>query len=163
MIDDASHLLAPTRASFEALFPSLREDGLFVIEDWNYQHLVSDAVAQIRNPDPEQLAELERRISRAPEPPLSRLVVELVLLAAESDEFVREVKIDSRSVRVRGGVEPWIPSTFSVAGLIHDDLGLLDMGPRTPNRDKLRLMDENSRSGALSRTPPIGSRKREKP
>ncbi len=38
VVDDASHLLAPTRASFDALFPLLRPGGLYVIEDWNWQH-----------------------------------------------------------------------------------------------------------------------------
>ncbi len=38
VIDDASHLLGPTRASFDVLFPLLRPGGLFLIEDWNWQH-----------------------------------------------------------------------------------------------------------------------------
>lgn len=32
--DDASHVYAPTRASFEELFPRLRPGGLFILEDW---------------------------------------------------------------------------------------------------------------------------------
>ncbi len=36
VIDDASHLRRPTRASFDVLFPRLREGGLFVIEDWSW-------------------------------------------------------------------------------------------------------------------------------
>jgi predicted O-methyltransferase YrrM len=36
VIDDASHLGPQTRASFEALFPRLREGGLYVIEDWSW-------------------------------------------------------------------------------------------------------------------------------
>lgn len=39
VMDDASHLLEPTRTSFEVLFPRLRPGGLFVLEDWNWQHL----------------------------------------------------------------------------------------------------------------------------
>jgi predicted O-methyltransferase YrrM len=34
IIDDASHVLGSTRASFEVLFPRLRPGGLYVIEDW---------------------------------------------------------------------------------------------------------------------------------
>ncbi len=34
VVDDASHLYHPTVASFEVLFPRLRTDGLYVIEDW---------------------------------------------------------------------------------------------------------------------------------
>jgi hypothetical protein len=38
VIDDCSHLYAPTRASFEAVFPFLRPGGLYVIEDWAWSH-----------------------------------------------------------------------------------------------------------------------------
>jgi hypothetical protein len=38
VIDDASHLYAQTKASFEALFPLLRPGGLYVIEDWAWSH-----------------------------------------------------------------------------------------------------------------------------
>jgi len=34
VIDDASHLLEPSRATFEELFPRLRPGGLYVLEDW---------------------------------------------------------------------------------------------------------------------------------
>lgn len=42
VLDDASHLLGPTRRSFEALFPRLRPGGLYVIEDWNWEHTGAD-------------------------------------------------------------------------------------------------------------------------
>lgn len=38
IIDDASHQYAPTRASFEILFPLLRFAGAYVIEDWAWAH-----------------------------------------------------------------------------------------------------------------------------
>ncbi len=34
VIDDASHLLDPSRATFNELFPRLRRGGLYVLEDW---------------------------------------------------------------------------------------------------------------------------------
>jgi hypothetical protein len=37
VIDDASHELHATRASFETLFPLLRSGGLYLIEDWNWE------------------------------------------------------------------------------------------------------------------------------
>jgi Methyltransferase domain len=37
VIDDGSHLLEPTKTSFETLFPLLREGGLYMIEDWNWE------------------------------------------------------------------------------------------------------------------------------
>ncbi len=44
VFDDCSHKYGPTRASFECLFPRLRPGGLFVIEDWNADHVFRDAV-----------------------------------------------------------------------------------------------------------------------
>ena len=38
VIDDGSHLDVPTRASFEALFPLLPPGGLYIIEDWAWEH-----------------------------------------------------------------------------------------------------------------------------
>src|SRR5262249_33219395 len=38
VIDDASHLYGPTRASFEVLFPMLVPGGLYIIEDWAWGH-----------------------------------------------------------------------------------------------------------------------------
>jgi predicted methyltransferase len=34
VIDDASHMYALTKKSFETLFPLLRPGGLYIIEDW---------------------------------------------------------------------------------------------------------------------------------
>jgi predicted O-methyltransferase YrrM len=44
VLDDASHLFEPTRASFEVLFPRLCTDGLFVIEDWSWEHAIASKV-----------------------------------------------------------------------------------------------------------------------
>lgn len=38
IIDDASHLYEPTLASFEALFPLMAPGGLYIIEDWAWEH-----------------------------------------------------------------------------------------------------------------------------
>ena len=38
VIDDGSHLYEPTRASFETLFPRLPAGGLYIIEDWAWEH-----------------------------------------------------------------------------------------------------------------------------
>jgi hypothetical protein len=44
--DDASHLLDLTRSSFEMLFPRLRPGGTYIIEDWNWEHVRANAVAE---------------------------------------------------------------------------------------------------------------------
>lgn len=44
VIDDASHLPVPSRASFEVLFPRLRDGGRYVIEDWAWEHAFSTSL-----------------------------------------------------------------------------------------------------------------------
>jgi predicted O-methyltransferase YrrM len=57
VIDDASHLYAPTRRSFEILFPLLRPGGVYVIEDWTAG---------------------ERPDFQSPEGPIARVIHELI-------------------------------------------------------------------------------------
>jgi len=38
IVDDASHLYAPTMKSFETLFPLVRPGGLYIIEDWGWAY-----------------------------------------------------------------------------------------------------------------------------
>jgi predicted O-methyltransferase YrrM len=52
VVDDASHLLGPTRASFEALFPLVRPGGWYLVEDWAVDQGIADGVAH-RIPDDE--------------------------------------------------------------------------------------------------------------
>ena len=44
VFDDASHLYEQSRSSFETIFPLLRPDGVYVIEDWRCQHRYADSV-----------------------------------------------------------------------------------------------------------------------
>ena len=37
VIDDGSHMLEETRASFQTLFPRMRNGGLYILEDWNWE------------------------------------------------------------------------------------------------------------------------------
>jgi len=38
VIDDASHLYEPSKASFEALFPLCRPGAIYILEDWAWDH-----------------------------------------------------------------------------------------------------------------------------
>jgi predicted O-methyltransferase YrrM len=67
VIDDASHLLAETTASFNALFPRLRAGGLFVIEDWSWQHDRERLVKKRLRSDPEARETMARRLATDPE------------------------------------------------------------------------------------------------
>ena len=124
VIDDASHFLEETRASFETLFPRLRPGGLFVIEDWNHDHLLGRVVAAaLADPSPEALAQFQA--AEPPTPPLTRLVIELILAQAESDEFVRKMELDLTWARIYRGSGELDASKFRVADLITSDFGLL--------------------------------------
>jgi predicted O-methyltransferase YrrM len=118
VIDDASHLLAPTRASFEVLFPSLRTGGLFVIEDWSWEHTIADKVfvalsSESRTPEVPR-SELLRVIEalgasgdmltslRSGEF-LSDLVSEIIVAKADGDTTIGDVAIRPFTVEIRRG------------------------------------------------------------
>jgi predicted O-methyltransferase YrrM len=64
IVDDASHLLGPSRDSFNTLFPYLRPGGLYLIEDWCWAHNPN-----FQGPD----------APWADEPALTNLILEIVL------------------------------------------------------------------------------------
>lgn len=94
VIDDASHRLVETRASFETLFPRLRPGGLYLIEDWQWGLTPLPPEERARDP--------ERYSFWPPGQPLALLGMELLLAAAHS-EFVASVEIDQHFIRVTRG------------------------------------------------------------
>lgn len=87
VIDDASHLLAPTRGSFNCIFPRVRPGGWFVIEDWAWAHW----------PGPYQTGDwLEQD-------PLSELVFELVMVAASRRDIVQSIRVEPGFAAVQRG------------------------------------------------------------
>lgn len=59
VVDDASHILGPTRTSFEVLFPRLRPGGLYIVEDWSSEYLAAAHVASILPDAPDLAARIE--------------------------------------------------------------------------------------------------------
>jgi hypothetical protein len=98
VVDDCSHLYAPTKASFEALFPLLRTGGLYVIEDWAWAYS----------------AELREAFSG--ERPLADLVVQLVAATGTPSNVIASSAVYPRFVVVERGpgaitapaLEDWI-------------------------------------------------------
>ena len=78
VIDDASHLYGPTKASFETLFPLLRPGGLYVIEDWAWGHW-----AEYQKPDHPWANEI----------PLTDLVLELIECVGGPAAPIRRVTV----------------------------------------------------------------------
>jgi len=97
VVDDASHLLAPTRRTFEALFPVLRPGGTYVIEDWWWAH-----------------TELGEKV-RPDEVPLSVMVFELVLASSYRPDVVARVTTDRNWALVTRGDAQLEPSTFRLS------------------------------------------------
>jgi len=93
VIDDASHFYHETRETFRALFPRVRAGGLYAIEDWGWAHWPGDHWQKDRGGD-----------YFRDKPPLSNLLIELMLLCASVPGIVRRVTFDSTVIYVeRGG------------------------------------------------------------
>jgi predicted O-methyltransferase YrrM len=157
VIDDASHLLAPTRASFSVLFPRLRSEGLFVIEDWSWEHAIADKLVSTLSSDlpsghleVHQLLHLFETLGVSPEmlaplrsgELLSDLLAELIVGKADGDVTIGDITIRPFATEVRRG-----PNT---AG--EDELGtvLQAVGPRRilhVGRPDLDVFRQISRSG----------------
>jgi hypothetical protein len=135
VIDDASHLYDESRASFETLFPLLHPGGLYIIEDWRWQHDVADRIDQsieLSRLDEQARRAIDERMRAvdegraAPEVPLSRLVFELVLARALSGDVVAEISIGPHWVAIRRGAKVLDAGTFRVDDAFRDHFDLLN-------------------------------------
>ena len=126
VIDDASHQYAETRSSFETLFPRVRSGGLFIIEDWNVDQLMGDAVEQARHDSSSPLhaaiiahdATLDGSEPRVA--PLTQLVMELILVRGSTGDAIRELTINENWVIVERGDDYLEPLTFRLSDYVHD-------------------------------------------
>jgi predicted O-methyltransferase YrrM len=136
VVDDASHFYDETRASFEVLFPHLRPGGVFVIEDWSWQHRLSEGLARaLKEDSPESevlrerivagMDEREARHEKRP-PPLSRLAIELMLARATKGDAVLDFTVDREWIVVRRGEAPLDPAGSWLSDLYTDHFGMLE-------------------------------------
>jgi Methyltransferase domain len=112
VVDDASHLVEPTRASFETLFPFLRPGGIYIVEDWAWAHVGYG----LHRPD---------------ERPLSAFVLEATFAAAGRPDVVAHVSVDRDWASItRGPAALPTDGSFRVRDLYngrsHDMLQALD-------------------------------------
>jgi hypothetical protein len=127
VIDDASHLLEESRATFNTLFPRLREGGEYVLEDWSWAHAPIHAW-----PD---------------ETPLSLLAFELMLTSATQPTLVTEVEIDRAWMIIRRGSMPVDPETFDIANLYGSRGQFLVDAMEAAERDRLKRARPRLRRG----------------
>jgi predicted O-methyltransferase YrrM len=139
VIDDASHQIVETRASFEALFPRVRPGGTYVIEDWSNDHVFWDGMVRaMRESTDEQKAEFVRLMAEqasadAGPPtrhtPLSQLAVQLLLARASSGDVVERVTVGNEWLIVTRGPAPLEAGVFRVADCYEDHFGFLAAQP----------------------------------
>jgi predicted O-methyltransferase YrrM len=135
VIDDCSHQLLPTRRSFEALFPRLRPGGRYIIEDWNADHLMREAVvAALRQSIAEGDDELRESIresirnlhdqSAPRRSPLSQLAIEALLWRANGSDAIAAVTVDDLWVTITRGPGELDPIGFRLDEAYVDHFGL---------------------------------------
>lgn len=137
VFDDASHVLEPTRRSFEVLFPRMRPGGLYVIEDWNteyvWRHAMKEAFQQM---SPEERIEAfakgasdgEREPVDGVDPsgrPMSDIAVEMMLLRALPVDMVASVSVNRFELRVERGPAELDPDDFRLDDHKADFFGYL--------------------------------------
>lgn len=98
VVDDGSHLLDPTRASFNCLFPRLVPGGMYIIEDWAWAHW----------PGQYQEGEWVKR------EPLSRLVFQAGVVVASFRQIVSSVLIEPGLAVIERGPSSINPQGFDV-------------------------------------------------
>jgi cephalosporin hydroxylase len=108
VIDDASHLVDPTRTSLNVLFPLLRPGGLYVVEDWDGLHQIDKELQNKLDADPGWHVRMEQYLSEEPdklsnvEAPLTQLVFEIILAAAYTDG-IEDIRITTGLLTFRRG------------------------------------------------------------
>lgn len=98
IIDDASHLLQPTRNAFNTLFPRLRPGGYYFIEDWKWAHGTADTPVTGGNISAESV---EKALGN--HPPLSLFGIDLMMACGNRPDIFAEVYFSEYHIRVKRG------------------------------------------------------------
>jgi hypothetical protein len=98
IVDDASHLVEPTRATFNCLFPRLAPGGAYLIEDWSWAH-----------------SGLGHLGEWAEQRPLTTVIFELILACASRPKAISNVNVFKNYVVVERGPAAIDPGTFDLA------------------------------------------------
>jgi predicted O-methyltransferase YrrM len=127
VVDDASHRLEPTRASFNVLFPLLRPGGIFVIEDWSAEHRLEVGLRKLEQRDQNVRTKLEEHVrsGRTAATPLSVLVLELVLASAYAPDVLAEIVVADGWAHVVRGPKEVDPHAFDLSHVYSDTAGTL--------------------------------------
>jgi Methyltransferase domain len=97
VIDDASHIVEPTRVTFNCLFPRLAAGGTYVIEDWSWAH--SGLTLE----------------TWADQQPLTAFIFELILACAHQSMAISSVKVLKNYALIERGPARLDPNSFDVS------------------------------------------------
>jgi hypothetical protein len=106
VIDDASHLYTPSRATFETLFPRLRPGGLYFLEDWK-TNLIFPHHGGAESAD---------------FPPFHQLVHELLDVSMRAPDVISAVKCYHNFVVLERGPETIKQREFDIGSYLPKDL-----------------------------------------
>lgn len=133
VFDDASHLLGPTRKSFETLFPMIRHGGSYIVEDFASAQLgvasfVDEAVEGVERAK-KSLQIILGNSLQADLKPCHMLAVEAMLASMSAPHLVKKVVVDREWLRiVRGKADYEDAAPFDLRALAKDHFGMLDSG-----------------------------------
>ena len=102
VFDDASHLYGPSKASFNTLFPLLRNGGVYVLEDWGWAHWKDFQGEKAHWHD---------------QPALTNLVFEILMTAASRPDIIHSVFMTSVNMLIVRGPATIAPTSFDVTKL----------------------------------------------
>ncbi len=128
VVDDASHLLGPTRTSFETVFPFITPGGSYIVEDFA-------TLPIFLNPWLEKAAEHEgsrklvevalRQFLQEDHRPLHALAMEAILGSIADPGIINRVIVNRHWLRiVRGGKEIEDPDNFDLRAMAVDHFQL---------------------------------------
>ena len=103
VVDDCSHKYEQTKASLNVLFPRLRPGGLYLIEDWGSAHWPGEHWQGRKH----QYAKEKN--------PLSKLILELVMVSASRPGLVQQIAIDGSTAYITRGEEPVSDPAFDIS------------------------------------------------
>ena len=128
VIDDASHQYQPTKKSLSVLLPLLRSGGIYLIEDWGWAHWKP------------QYRRYRNREYNVDDAPLSKLVLEAVMVSSTNPEVISDVFVDrDHATFVRGWKD--IPEDdFEISRYFTTDLWRFNFRHREWKRNAVRRL-----------------------
>jgi hypothetical protein len=134
VVDDASHQLAPTRNTFETVFPRLRPGGSYVVEDYASAHIVSTSMLKRAlsgdGPAKKMIGPSLHDALQADHKPLHLLAVEAMLASINNAGLIQRVIVDRQWLRIiRGHKDCDDINSFDLRALADDQFSLLETTP----------------------------------